>query len=59
MSPGLIPGTGLGRDSKIKFDVDMADAKSVPEGKQDPVSLSLSRFNYSRYSEWFWKMAKE
>lgn len=31
-SPGLIPNTGLGRDSTLKLSVDMPDAKTVPEG---------------------------
>jgi NAD(P)-dependent dehydrogenase (short-subunit alcohol dehydrogenase family) len=32
VSPGLIPGTGLGRGSGLKLTMDMPDAKSVPEG---------------------------
>lgn len=32
VSPGLIPGTGLGRGSGMKLSMDMPDAKPVPEG---------------------------
>jgi NAD(P)-dependent dehydrogenase (short-subunit alcohol dehydrogenase family) len=32
-SPGLIPGTGLGRNSGLKLTMDMADAKPVATGK--------------------------
>jgi hypothetical protein len=35
VSPGLIPGTGLGRYSDMKLPVDMPDAKTVPEGVQN------------------------
>lgn len=31
-SPGLIPGTGLGRDSGMKLTMDMPDAKPVTTG---------------------------
>lgn len=31
-SPGLIPGTGLGRGSGLKLTMDMADAKPVATG---------------------------
>ena len=33
VSPGLIPGTGLGRYTDWKVSHDVADAKSVPQGK--------------------------
>lgn len=33
VSPGLIPGTGLGRGSGMKLTMDMPDAKPVSEGK--------------------------
>ena len=33
VSPGLIPGTGLGRNSGFKLSMDMPDAKTVPEGE--------------------------
>ncbi|KAI1871491.1 uncharacterized protein JN550_004485 [Neoarthrinium moseri] len=32
VSPGLIPNTGLGRNSTFKLDMNMPDAKSVEEG---------------------------
>ncbi|AEO64404.1 uncharacterized protein THITE_2040692, partial [Thermothielavioides terrestris NRRL 8126] len=32
VSPGLIPGTGLGRGAGMTATMDMPDAKSVPEG---------------------------
>ncbi|KAJ9144640.1 NAD(P)-binding protein [Pleurostoma richardsiae] len=32
VSPGLIPGTGLARYTSFKPNIDMADAKPVPEG---------------------------
>jgi NAD(P)-dependent dehydrogenase (short-subunit alcohol dehydrogenase family) len=32
VSPGLIPGTGLGRGSGMKLSMDMADAKPVAIG---------------------------
>lgn len=32
VSPGLIPGTGLGRGSGVNGNMDMPDAKTVPEG---------------------------
>ncbi|KAJ2896261.1 short-chain dehydrogenase [Zalerion maritima] len=32
VSPGLIPNTGLARNSTMKLTVDMPDAKTVPEG---------------------------
>ncbi|TFB06708.1 hypothetical protein CCMA1212_000623 [Trichoderma ghanense] len=34
VSPGLIPGTGLGRGNKMKLTMDMADAKPVATGAQ-------------------------
>ena len=33
VSPGLIPGTGIGRGAGMKLTMDMPDAKTVPEGK--------------------------
>jgi hypothetical protein len=39
VSPGLIPGTGLMRSSSVKIPTDLPDAKSVPEGKANRVSL--------------------
>jgi hypothetical protein len=35
VSPGLIPGTGLGRHIDMTFTMDMPDAKTVPEGAQN------------------------
>ncbi|KAH6658017.1 hypothetical protein BKA67DRAFT_556960 [Truncatella angustata] len=35
VSPGLIPNTGIGRNSKIKIPTDHPDAKSVEEGAQN------------------------
>jgi hypothetical protein len=32
VSPGLIPGTGLGRNSSMKLTMDMPDAKTNEEG---------------------------
>ena len=32
VSPGLIPNTGLGRNSSFKMSTDMPDAKTIPEG---------------------------
>jgi hypothetical protein len=32
VSPGLIPGTGLGAGLGIKLTMDIPDAKTVPEG---------------------------
>lgn len=32
VSPGLIPGTGIGRGSGFTLTANMADAKTVPEG---------------------------
>ncbi|CAJ2510952.1 Uu.00g065770.m01.CDS01 [Anthostomella pinea] len=34
VSPGLIPGTGLGRGSNINIPAHLPDAKSIPEGAQ-------------------------
>jgi NAD(P)-dependent dehydrogenase (short-subunit alcohol dehydrogenase family) len=33
VSPGLIPGSGLGRGSGVNGSMDMPDAKTVPEGQ--------------------------
>lgn len=35
VSPGLIPGSGLGRGSGVNGSMDMPDAKTVPEGKSE------------------------
>lgn len=35
VSPGLIPGTGLGRGSGIQLTMDMPDAKPVSQGKKN------------------------
>lgn len=35
VSPGLIPGTGIGRDGGWSLSTDMKDAKTVPEGAQN------------------------
>ena len=35
VSPGLIPGTGLGRHIDFALTMDMPDAKTVPEGAQN------------------------
>lgn len=32
-SPGLIPGTGLGRYANVHMSKDMPDAKTIPEGE--------------------------
>ncbi|KAJ4287437.1 hypothetical protein N0V88_007710 [Collariella sp. IMI 366227] len=34
VSPGLVPGTGIGRGAGMKLTMDMPDAKTVPEGAQ-------------------------
>lgn len=36
VSPGLIPGTGLGRGMNMDLPASMPDAKSVPEGELVP-----------------------
>lgn len=33
VSPGMIPGTGLGRESTTKIPDNLPDSKSIPEGK--------------------------
>ena len=33
VSPGMIPGTGLGRESSSKIPSNLPDAKSIPEGE--------------------------
>lgn len=35
VSPGLIPGTGIGAGSGMNLTLDMADAKPIPEGEHD------------------------
>jgi hypothetical protein len=37
VSPGLIPGTGLGKGSGRTIPTDLPDAKSVPEGPSFPL----------------------
>ncbi|KAI8173360.1 putative short-chain dehydrogenase reductase protein [Colletotrichum sp. SAR 10_65] len=45
VSPGLIPGTGLGRHSSFKLTMDMPDAKSVSEGASNLLrAFTISNF---------------
>lgn len=48
-SPGLIPGTGLGRYANVHMSKDLPDAKTIPEGKVNPHSSSpVSQMEYPK-----------
>jgi NAD(P)-dependent dehydrogenase (short-subunit alcohol dehydrogenase family) len=67
VSPGLIPGTGIGRGSGMTLTANMADAKSVPEGAKS-ILEALSRTDFpedpdriflTSWGEWWEKSVYE